>query len=85
MSPHRLVAVLSLTALVGLMGFASRADASSFAPPAMTKPVSGAKTTIVKRETIENVREKVQKADVDGCGGSASASSPLAHVPSFDW
>ena len=57
MSVHRLIAVFSASALVGLLGIA---QASNFAPPARTTP---------KVAVEAGLREKVQSADIDGCGG----------------
>ena len=59
MSLHRLVALSSVTALVGLLGAA--ASASNHVPfqPKATKKVVAPPT----------LREKVRNAHIDGCGG----------------
>jgi len=57
MSLHRMVALVSALSLVGLFGLASRAEASNFAPPSAKHAV-----------TLENLREKVKNADIEGCG-----------------
>ncbi|GEM_PF-6084360 len=58
MSLHRLVALVSATALVGLLGAA--ASASNHAPfrPRAAKVVAP-----------PTLREKVRNAHIDGCGG----------------
>lgn len=56
MSFHRLVALVSATAFVGLLGLASRAEASNFARPKS------------KTNVIQELRQKVHNADIQGCG-----------------
>ena len=58
MNVHRLVALVSATALVGLMGVA--AQASVFAAPHPKSAKVFVKTSL---------REKVKNAEIDGCGG----------------
>ena len=55
MSIHRLVALASTTVLVGLLG---AAQASNFAKP--EKKAAAA--------VAQSLREKVQNADIQGCG-----------------
>ncbi len=55
MSIHRLVALVSATVLLGLLG---AAQASVFAHPQKPLPPS-----------VQSLREKVQNANIDGCGG----------------
>lgn len=58
MNVHRAVAVFSASALLGLLGIA---QASNFAPAA---------TKNIPKVIVESgLREKVQRADVHGCGG----------------
>lgn len=57
MNVHRAVAVFSASALLGLLGIA---QASNFAPPSKKAPKAVVET---------GLREKVQKANISGCGG----------------
>jgi hypothetical protein len=56
MSLHRMVALVSAAALIGLFGLASRAEASNFSRPE------------AKSTTVESLREKIKNADLPGCG-----------------
>lgn len=58
MSLHRLVALVSATALVGLLGAAASASNNT---PVVRKAAPKA--------VAPTLREKVRSADIDGCGG----------------